>query len=195
MANVHYAEIGDVWKHLLLAEVLGIEGPRRYLESHAASSSYPLSPSAERSYGNEEASETFLHADPYLPLEAGNDGTTSVDLLGRAAALGTRCMLWYRFDSTRDRDAVLGTLRCCAAGMREAAGDHRPLWFGEVSLRYDDLSEVGFDPGVLGCGSSCATSARRHLGRALVWAMSSPRCTRGRGSQQALTAPSYSVKV
>ena len=51
MANVHYAEIGDVWKHLLLAEVFGIDGPRRYLESHAGSSSYPLIHSAQRSYG------------------------------------------------------------------------------------------------------------------------------------------------
>lgn len=51
MANVHYAEIGDAWKHLLLAEVLGIEGPRRYLESHSGSSGYPLTHSAERSYG------------------------------------------------------------------------------------------------------------------------------------------------
>jgi hypothetical protein len=25
-------------------------------------------------------------------------------------------------------------------------------WFGEVPLRAEDLSEVGFDPGVLGCG-------------------------------------------
>ena len=25
-------------------------------------------------------------------------------------------------------------------------------WFGEVSLRAEDLSEVGFHPGVLGCG-------------------------------------------
>jgi hypothetical protein len=51
MANVHYAEIGDVWKHLPLAEVLQIEAPRRYLESHAGSSSYPLTPSLERNYG------------------------------------------------------------------------------------------------------------------------------------------------
>jgi hypothetical protein len=27
MANVHYARIGDVWKHLPLAEVLTIERP------------------------------------------------------------------------------------------------------------------------------------------------------------------------
>jgi 23S rRNA A2030 N6-methylase RlmJ len=260
VANVHYAQIGDVWKHLSLAEVLGIEVPRRYLESHAGSASYPLTPSAERSYGvlhfvseaerspvldasvyrrllkryghdevpktypgspliamtllasddgyarrvefvfcdldgaslftiseearelglpedrlrlvegdgiaaigrelgnlsREEAAATFLHADPYQPLEAGDDGATSLDLLGRAAALSTRCMLWYGFGSRRDRDEMLGAVRSsCEAAMREESGDHRQLWFGEVSLKADDLSEVGevgFDPGVLGCG-------------------------------------------
>src|SRR3712207_7085743 len=51
MANVHYARIGDVWKHLPLAEVLGIERPGRYWESYAGSSSYPLTRSPERDYG------------------------------------------------------------------------------------------------------------------------------------------------
>jgi 23S rRNA A2030 N6-methylase RlmJ len=51
MANIHYAKIGDVWKHLPLAEVLEIEAPHRYLESQAGSSSYPLTPSRERRYG------------------------------------------------------------------------------------------------------------------------------------------------
>jgi len=256
MANVQYAKIGDVWKHLPLAEVLEIEAPRRYLESHAGSASYPLTPSAERSYGvlhfvsgagrspvlddsayrrlllrygeggvpmvypgsplvamtllgsgegyargeefvfcdldggslstisesarelglpedhlrlvegdgiaalgrelgnlsREEASAAFLHADPYQPLEAGEDGATSLDLVGRAAALGTKCMLWYGFDSRRNRGEMLGTLTSCADAMREDAPDHRRLWVGEVSLRAEDLSEVGFDPGVLGCG-------------------------------------------
>jgi len=39
-----------------------------------------------RELGNpstEEASATFLLADPYQPLEAGDDGATSLDLLGR----------------------------------------------------------------------------------------------------------------
>ena len=51
MVNVHYARIGDVWKHLPLAEVLAIERPCRYWESHAGSSSYPLTRSPERDYG------------------------------------------------------------------------------------------------------------------------------------------------
>ncbi len=51
MANVHYARIGDVWKHLPLAEILSAERPGRYWESHAGSSTYPLTRSPERDYG------------------------------------------------------------------------------------------------------------------------------------------------
>jgi 23S rRNA A2030 N6-methylase RlmJ len=51
MANVHYARIGDVWKHLSLAEVLKIERPGSYWESHAGSSAYPLTRSPQRDDG------------------------------------------------------------------------------------------------------------------------------------------------
>ena len=51
MANVHYGNIGDIWKHLPLAEILAIESPSRYWESHAGSSHYALTHSPERDYG------------------------------------------------------------------------------------------------------------------------------------------------
>lgn len=51
MANRHFGNLGDVWKHLVLAEVLAIERPLHYWETHAGSASYPLSPSRARGYG------------------------------------------------------------------------------------------------------------------------------------------------
>ncbi|WP_239338540.1 23S rRNA (adenine(2030)-N(6))-methyltransferase RlmJ [Frankia sp. CiP3] len=51
MANRHFGRIGDVWKHLPLADILLLERPRRYWETHAGSASYPLTPSMERDYG------------------------------------------------------------------------------------------------------------------------------------------------
>jgi 23S rRNA A2030 N6-methylase RlmJ len=51
MANTHYGNIGDIWKHLPLAEILAIEKPSRYWESHAGSAEYPLTHSGERDYG------------------------------------------------------------------------------------------------------------------------------------------------
>lgn len=51
MANRHFGNLGDVWKHLVLAEVLAMEQPLHYWETHAGSASYPLSPSRARSYG------------------------------------------------------------------------------------------------------------------------------------------------
>ena len=91
----------------------------------------------------EEAAGTFLHVDPYRPLEPGRDGQTSLDLFTHAAERGVKCMLWYGFDATSSRAVVLDALREGIAG---------GVWYGEVSLGAENLSEVGFDPGVLGCG-------------------------------------------
>jgi hypothetical protein len=271
MANVHYAKIGDVWKHLPLAEVLRVERPGRYWESHAGSSTYPLTHSSERDYGEflflehagrspalegsayrrlldprergkapttypgspliamkllgcaggsflfcdlddaslaniaegaralgvpsgrvrlvkgdgvstldgelaelteDEAVGTFLHVDPYHPLGPGLGGETPLGLFARAAERGVGCMLWYGFDATSDRAIVLDALREGIAG---------PAWHGEVSLRADDLSEVGFDPGVLGCGvvmcnvSQEALAACSRVGKGLAHAYAGAR--------------------
>jgi 23S rRNA (adenine2030-N6)-methyltransferase len=275
MANVHYAKIGDVWKHLPLAEVLRIESPGRYWESHAGSSSYPLTRSPERDYGlflfleragssaalegsayrrllylrgrgrtsptypgspliamellgdaaefvfcdldgqslaaivedahalgvpsgrvrlvhgdgvsalvdelaaiaEEEASATFLHVDPYRPLEPGRGGDTPLGLFARAAQRGVGCMLWYGFDARDARAVVPDALR------KQIAGG---AWYGEVCLRAEDLREVGFDPGVLGCGvvvcnvGEEALTACSRLGEELVQAYAGARLPNGR---------------
>jgi hypothetical protein len=49
--NNHYAELGDVWKHLPLAEILRVGPPRAYWETHAGSASYPLTESPSRLHG------------------------------------------------------------------------------------------------------------------------------------------------
>jgi len=275
MANLHYARIGDVWKHLTLAEVLSIERPGRYWESHAGSSTYPLIRSPERDYGafafleraarspgleessygrllarhaggeaptypgspriamellgtaaerfvfcdidggslaniaesahalgipsgrvrlvegdgvsalsgelsglsEEEAAGTFVHVDPYRPLEPGPDGETPLGLLSRTAERGVGCMLWYGFDSRRDRATLLDALREGLSGR---------AWYGEVFLGAEDLSEVGFDPGVLGCGIvACnvgdeALAACERLGKGLADAYAGVRLPNGR---------------
>jgi 23S rRNA A2030 N6-methylase RlmJ len=47
----HFAELGDVWKHLPLAEILRINPPRQYWETHAGSASYALTESPSRLHG------------------------------------------------------------------------------------------------------------------------------------------------
>lgn len=51
MANHHFAGIGDVWKHLALAEILATERPAAYWETHAGPAAYPLTHSPERDHG------------------------------------------------------------------------------------------------------------------------------------------------
>ncbi|MEN6575883.1 MAG: 23S rRNA (adenine(2030)-N(6))-methyltransferase RlmJ [Phycisphaerales bacterium] len=49
--NIHHGRIGDIWKHLPLAEVLSIEKPTLYWDAYAGSAEYPLTHSWERDYG------------------------------------------------------------------------------------------------------------------------------------------------
>ncbi|MGZ8734352.1 MAG: 23S rRNA (adenine(2030)-N(6))-methyltransferase RlmJ [Acidimicrobiia bacterium] len=51
MANPHFGEIGDVWKHLVLGDLLDRLRPARYWETHAGSGTYTLDREWEREYG------------------------------------------------------------------------------------------------------------------------------------------------
>ena len=51
MTNPHFGEIGDVWKHLVLGDLLDRLRPKRYWETHAGSGTYVLDRSWRREYG------------------------------------------------------------------------------------------------------------------------------------------------
>lgn len=51
MTNRHYGRIGDMWKHLPLVELLALETPREYWETHSGAALYPLTHSPDRDYG------------------------------------------------------------------------------------------------------------------------------------------------
>lgn len=51
MANHHFGKFADVWKHLVVAEVLDATRPTTYAETHAGSAAYPMVGDAERRYG------------------------------------------------------------------------------------------------------------------------------------------------
>ena len=66
MANRHFGNIGDVWKHVVLAEVLEREPPGWYAETHAGSGAYPVVRSGGRAYGFLR----FLEVAPRFPVLA-----------------------------------------------------------------------------------------------------------------------------
>ncbi len=51
MPYSHAGEIGDVWKHLPLCEILAIERPKRYFETNSACAQYVLPRSSLKEYG------------------------------------------------------------------------------------------------------------------------------------------------
>jgi 23S rRNA A2030 N6-methylase RlmJ len=64
MANQHFANLGDVWKHLLLAEAISWLRPGHYVETHAGSASYRLSGDVERALGAEMFLAASAEAEP-----------------------------------------------------------------------------------------------------------------------------------
>ncbi len=100
MANRHFAKLADVWKHLPLTEILSIDRPRRYWESHAGSGAYALSPDAERRYGavtfvDKAPTTTALASSRYLHhLRALNPGAFALypgSALLAVCELGSEC--------------------------------------------------------------------------------------------------------
>jgi len=51
MPYKHFGNIGDIWKHLPLCEVLHVEKPDSYIESNSAFPTYSLTKSPEKEYG------------------------------------------------------------------------------------------------------------------------------------------------
>jgi len=51
MANRHFGKLADVWKHLVLAEVLSVDRPRQFWDTHAGHAWYLMTNDAERRYG------------------------------------------------------------------------------------------------------------------------------------------------
>ncbi|MBL0314124.1 MAG: 23S rRNA (adenine(2030)-N(6))-methyltransferase RlmJ [Holophagaceae bacterium] len=73
MANRHFAAFGDVWKHLPLAEVLKLNPPKHYWETHAGSVTYPLTDSPTRLQGairflSRAATDRMLAQSEYLKV-------------------------------------------------------------------------------------------------------------------------------
>jgi hypothetical protein len=51
VANPHFGNLADVWKHAVLVEVLQREPPGWYAETHAGSGAYAVVRDAEREFG------------------------------------------------------------------------------------------------------------------------------------------------
>lgn len=76
MANRHFGKLADVWKHLVLAEVLAVDRPRQVCDTHAGHALYAMTADAERRYGvlgfmDVAAGHDVLNGSAYFRLLAG----------------------------------------------------------------------------------------------------------------------------
>lgn len=84
MVNHHFAKFADVWKHLVLTEVLHSERPAHYGETHAGSAVNPMVEDPERTFGI----GTFLTATGRVEALAASRYRVILERFGNARA-------WY----------------------------------------------------------------------------------------------------
>jgi hypothetical protein len=140
--NNHFAELGDVWKHLPLAEILRANPPRHYWETHAGSASYTLTESQSRLHG----ALRFLSLAPrdpdlcgcaYLQALQASPGaypgspSLALQSLGQSAT--------YLFCDVAPKSAA--TLRAATVGL-----DARVIDSDGVSAIYNEAQLARFNP-------------------------------------------------
>lgn len=271
MKNRHFGRIGDIWKHLPLAEILRVEKPFSYWESHAGSALYTLTHSLERDYGvfyfiehttesptleasvykhilntyqqngqlssypgsplialkllhenkskflfcdidNEslkniqevadvegaskvvevihadgihtlaekaaklsvqDASNTFVHIDPFRPFTRSANGLHSIDLFSQLSQQGLKVLYWYGYDSYQYRDTLINEIKFSLTKYKVSLIETQ-IWCGDVSLAAIDDPIFDEHPGVLGCGivasnlSEVSVENCQQLGKELV---------------------------
>ena len=169
MANPHFANLGDVWKHLLLTEVISSLRPGHYVETHAGSASYRLVDDAERGLGagmflRASAEIEPLRSSPYrrhiLESARGAEPSYPGSPLLAMMLLGRACR--YVFCDTdpasvadlraaRERLGLRDKVRVIHGdGLAEVAALLRAHAIGAASLVHLDPFDFGADgPGVV----------------------------------------------
>lgn len=295
MANVHFGNSGDVWKHLALAEVLASERPLHVWESHAGSAWYPLSHSPARDRGvyafrtlaatsaalahapyteilrelepghhlarypgspylamrirqhppahfvfcdtdeesladikdvatrlsiddsrlrlvpddglstltrlgaawpAAEAAVTFVHIDPYDPLQESSPGLNALDLLCQLSDRGMRCFLWAGYDNRARRDGLFQALDR-AMTKADTSPENLALWCGDMDFAGTMTAGRATNPEVISClviGSHLSEQSRAacdERGHELARRWGSTR--RADGRDEAITYASFLV--
>ena len=122
--NHHFGALGDVWKHLVLAEVLRVNPPRHYWETHAGSASYPLTESVTRGRGalnfvSRAHREPQLEGSAYRALLKSMPGTYPGSALIALLSLGP-CARYLLCDTDQTSAESLrraaGSLDCTVLG-------------------------------------------------------------------------------
>jgi 23S rRNA A2030 N6-methylase RlmJ len=141
--NNHFAELGDVWRHLPVAEILRIVRPHHYWETHAGSASYALTASPSRLHGAlrflswapndpDLCDSAYLHALRSSPGVYLGSPALAMQTLGKNAT--------YLFCDVDPESAA--TLRMATAGF-----EARVIEADGVSAIYREAQLARFNPG------------------------------------------------
>lgn len=120
----------------------------------------------------DDISKTFVHIDPYDPLEKSKTGINSIDLFCDMTQRGAKTMLWYGFDSQIVRKFICEAIETSPKNPKHDKISNC-LWCGEINLSaLETLDRI--NPGIKGCGILCGnlrkqtTDACSKLGKELA---------------------------
>ena len=156
MANHHFGEIGDIWKHVVLGDVLDRVRPARYWETHAGSGTYELDRSWEREYGvftllREAPRAPAINASRFLglvrTLPPGDNGAPrypgsprlAMEVLGDAA---TYLLCDLDPASVADLTRTARELDLHDLALVERADGLATIWAAAQRLAHDDAMET-----------------------------------------------------
>jgi 23S rRNA A2030 N6-methylase RlmJ len=157
MANQHFANLGDVWKHLWLTGVADDLRPGQYIETHAGSALYRLADDAERALGVRtflaaSGEDELLRSSPYRQQLAGFVASSEPSYPGSPllamTLLGRACRyVFYDTDrasvddllATRDRLGLLDKVQVVHGdGLAETLALLETRAIGQASLVHVD---------------------------------------------------------
>jgi hypothetical protein len=141
--NPYFGDLGDIWKHLPLGEILQLNPPRHYWETHAGSASYPMTPSPARQHGvlrflEHAPAEPELQDSSYLQALQEDPGLYPGSPLLAMRALGQEAS--YIFCDIDPESAA--NLRSKASGL-----DARVVEGDGVSAIADEIQHASVKPG------------------------------------------------
>jgi len=91
--------------------------------------------------------QTFIHIDPYMVYQPNKDGYSYLDGFIKASRKGSKCFLWYGFDTLKQKKEINDKL---ILQINEADGLNTSC--DELILKEIEENAVKINPGVLGCG-------------------------------------------
>jgi 23S rRNA (adenine2030-N6)-methyltransferase len=92
----------------------------------------------------------FVFLDPYSPFDNNVEGFNFLDIFEKSVSVGSMTLLWYGYENLEEKKKISNYLKKTATKL------HTKIWYFNVWLRCMTDNDCKINPGVPGCGLTCA---------------------------------------